>query len=1407
MALIFVTVFHLNYTSLVVYFLLVVFTTLALARDGQVLIRLNVTRLHIQIGLTLISGGLLYSHLSNIELNGIWLAVFVVVMILLPGVSALELIQPNPKCSRWEDLGLAYGLGFSYDCIAGILVLGVSASARGTWLLSSTLAFSLLSALVGVLQRKHSNHTRQPRTISIGYDDLLLVGILGALTLFYIGLYPQLSTHVNDIYRGYLHAKLVSSGLSAGATTADGPLLYVFQSLPFSVASPSAATFQTTYILLNLFIVISFYAMAKVVLRGKPHQTPVIATAFWSLFSGFGWIEYLVLTINAHSGTLLSAIEMADAVSYGDLTWRRNFYFLSMEASLAIAFLIIYLALRTDTGAKRIALLVPLAILIPYLHPYTIYFLVLFLSILAIVLLEQQRNDLRQVGFSVLLAALPGFAASYILGMRGLESFPSSYEFLVCVGVAILLVCSPSLGHRVHIRLPAVRHIVKRDHAVLSIATVLMVVYLGFLLSWYAGVVPFSLQSLDIFGYVPWELYPVRLGIVGALGILGFFLTFKRSSGITRELVSLFILTVLMIAALRATSEFQLLAANQIQLSAPGSVLNNITQILLNIREERFLDILMIPLSLIAAVAVTSLVSSQSKHTLSRQVVILALVSMLVVSGVSSTVINVKYDQSIANNPQLNSFEVDALQTVQSQALRQGTSVITSPTTDPSLLVSSESTIIVTESPAIWASTSPEFPLLVLRNTQSTPTYIFLNNGSDTAATSENSTYLDQLTSLAGTTVQNQGAKVKLVQNMSSPSSSSNTALVVPYDASTESVVQPVSSKGGGLVLGLYFTPNSSSYDYSRSTPTYSNVQMNGTAVFNGTKSYISIPDTSKYPSLQVEFTFQPLSVSGNQVVVSKLDYGGNPQESWEVARYGQTLGFKVSPDGSTEFFVQTGNILTLGTTYKVNCIYDHGALTISVDNHVVASKPYDMGIFNGTSDILVGGELSSGHPTAFAQMLLDNVTVSNSVQTRDSALYDAYDLLSSAELNFTTVLAQDSRLSGYNTLVLPYDDVNDNATLESALAQTAGARTFVVMNGNGFGPILGDFGMLSSQSIVAGKVGSPEATTALEQPVNVSVIIPNDRVDVVAWYSSGKLTAPFIMSRSYGDYTMVYVDTLPLVQKEEIVGSGAAQLAGTALEPFIAPSDPASVSPWFTSPSIIFSSMNSTGSIVMKSNSIIIAGLNETNGLVLESGGTKITVGPTSSLVATGYDKVEISAARASIGGGYGFYSFVTLSNSSLVFSGTNLVNVNAGESHLSGQQVSVIIPKTVILLVREPMVSIDGLTDFNGFYSLHPPSLYSDGRPIQLKGSISFQMYSGDTSSVALPVSFGAGAVATYKTPVMSFNEWSAFLASAPYVAAIACVTILGWLFFKMRSRKEQTRADSPTGYHKTDTVSENI
>jgi hypothetical protein len=1383
---------------IVLYSLLVVLTTLALTYDHKVAIISNVTGLHVQIGLTFVAGVLLYAHLSNVELDGVWLAVFVMVMILLPGISALQFIGPTRTGSRWEDLGLAYGLGFSFDCVAGILVLGVAASQRGTWLLSSTLMLSLLSILIQAIQRTRKDRLFSQVTISIGYDDLLLIGTLVALLLIYAGLYPTLSTIPGlDIYRNYLDAKLVSSvSLSAGLPSTDGPLLYLFQSLPFSVASPSESTFQTAYILLYLFIVVSFYAMARVILKGYPRLAPAVATLFWSLFSGFGWIEYVAQTANTQAQNTISAIGTADVLSYGDLTFRRDFFFLSMEASLAIVFLIIYASLKTDMGHKRMLVLVPLATLIPLLHPYAMYFLLLFLGIWTFASLEVQRQGLRQVGFAFLIAALTGAALSYVIGIRDIEYPFGLVQVLAFAGLGILLFLSPSLKFGAHAHFRRILWKVNRDRAILLIASAVMILYLGFLLSWAAGAVPFNFQSLDIFGYVPWELYPVRLGIIGALAILGFLLTFKKTVGHTRELVSMLILTALIIVSIRATSEFQLLASNQIQLFAPGSVFNHVVQIFLSIREERFLDILLIPLSLTAAVAVTVLATGQNKHTISRLFVVFALVSMLVAAGTSSTILGFEYYQSVGNNDQPNPLQVSAIQNVQSQAISERTSLITSPTTSPSFLELSDSTVIVTESAAIWSSMSPEFPLSVLRYTESTPTYIFLEEGADTAAlTTNDSTYLAQLAGNAGTTFQNQGAEVKLVQNMSAPSSSSTAALVVPYDATTESIISPVSSKSSGGILALYFTPGSSADDYSGSSPIYSNVQINDTAVFNGRNSYISIPDRNDYPNLQVEFSFQPLSVLGNHVIVSKLDYGGaNPQESWEVAQYGQSLGFKVSPDGSSEFLLQTGNMLTLGKTYLVNCVYDGTTLTISVDNQVVASEPYNERIFDGTSDIIVGGELSSGQPAAFASMLLNFVTVSNSVHNPDSEVYTAYDFLSSAELNYTSVLAQDSHLSEYSTLVLPYDDASDNTTLTSAVGQTDATKTIIVLNDNGFGPILGAFGRLSSQSLILGEVASGTSMAALERPVNASIITPNDDVNVMASYSNGNMSTPFIMSRSYGSYTVVYVNVFPLVQKGEIVASSAERLAGAVLEPFIAFSNPHVISPWYTSPSIIFSSMNSTGSISIKSNSIV--GLNETNGMILESGGTKITVGLPSALAASGYNLVKITASKTSISGGYGFYSFVTLSNGSLVFSGTALVNVTAGESHISGHQVSVIVPNSISLVVRQPMVSIDGLADFEGFYSLHPPSLYSDGRQIQLKGSISFQMYSSDASSVALPVSFGAGTVASYETPLMSFSEWSAFLASVPYVVLTACATILAfltWFLLKKHGNEGKPRFDS--------------
>ncbi len=119
--------------------------------------------------------------------------------------------------------------------------------------------------------------------------------------------------------------------------------------------------------------------------------------------------------------------------------------------------------------------------------------------------------------------------------------------------------------------------------------------------------------------------------------------------------------------------------------------------------------------------------------------------------------------------------------------------------------------------------------------------------------------------------------KLKKSTNTSIPVSYSNTAIAIPYDTSTMSVINPHSTEETKqyTVADLLFEEGSESQNTYQGALNYTNVQINDVATFNGLNSYIRINGTqTSFNNLLVDFTFQPLNLTKNQVIVAKLDWG-----------------------------------------------------------------------------------------------------------------------------------------------------------------------------------------------------------------------------------------------------------------------------------------------------------------------------------------------------------------------------------------------------------------------------------------------------------------------------------------------------------------------------------------------------
>ncbi len=129
-------------------------------------------------------------------------------------------------------------------------------------------------------------------------------------------------------------------------------------------------------------------------------------------------------------------------------------------------------------------------------------------------------------------------------------------------------------------------------------------------------------------------------------------------------------------------------------------------------------------------------------------------------------------------------------------------------------------------------------------------------------------TDLAHLANVSQTYLENQAVQVKEITNTSIPVSSSNTAIAIPYDTSTMSVINPhsIEETKQYTIADLSFEKDLESQNTHQGVLNYTDVQIGDTAAFNGLSSYIRLMGTQpSYDNLIVDFTFQPSNMTKNQ--------------------------------------------------------------------------------------------------------------------------------------------------------------------------------------------------------------------------------------------------------------------------------------------------------------------------------------------------------------------------------------------------------------------------------------------------------------------------------------------------------------------------------------------------------------
>ncbi len=1305
---------------------------------------------------------------------------YVVVILLAPGLSILQIMRYEARSSLFETLSLSFTISVVLLMIVGTALFLMPVTSRNLSVFGIVLFLCLLSYALN--WRRNKGLPCNKFELSLGSDSLVIGIVLLIFGYFIADLYPALGNVLGwDLSRMFLTALAYSKYPPGGIYYLSllYPLFSVYESYiitlvgPLPPSSHPVDAFHLTSILVNFLIIIAFYVMANAYLKNYGRYVPAVATAMWTMFSGFGWLSFIAERTVTQNESMLSLISNADVISYGDITWRRLFFHLPMELSLGIAFSLLYLLKRDDMPRFKLTLLmVFLLIPLPLIHPGVMPLLYGFLLCFALFAKNQMKKPLKSFGYSLVVAPLGTMLVAYVLGVYTGGTFKPLLEYIP-LGLAILVLTRIRMPIRLSSKIN-----VKASMKSIGVALTLFVLtmYLAAILLWFSGNLPFEYGSLDIFGYIPWFLYPMRLGILGVLYFPSIYIILTNEHYKSRELLAVAVSVPLLLFGGRLISIINTNYASEFLYNPHNYMFASLQSILSLMREDRMLEILRIPLAIVGSLVLSkvALVKMRRPRSPSNPWIVYVMVSLIFISGMSSVFLGFEYYHNATQTNVASSKVLSVIETLRDRIYQNGSGVIIA---DPQIpgeyLDYTGAVAIYQESPAAWRSNSPEFPLFVTRVSKLVPTYIFVNKTLDSQMTMDRKeAYLQHLSDTAPVYLSNEELAIKQINNWSIPVNESSTALVIPYDASTKAAMPPKTwyqSDKQFMVLGLFFEDSMRSLNFYKEGPSGTNVKLNGTAIFNGVNSSIRLDDeNTNFDKILVELKFQPLDLTHNQVIISKFDWGTPPRKSWEIAQYGKKIAFKISPDGNKEEVLLTDEILSPNVQYVLRAEYDGYFMKIFVNDRNVASKPYDKGVSKTNTNIVIGAELMNNVTTSFANMMLWHVQVLDGIPPSTESIFYAYDILSSSGFNYTTMVSNDNGIENHDVLVLPYDDLTCYDIFNQVVnSQTARVRSVVVLNTNGYGPFLSHFGRMTTGIFSASGIATSKYLGMLPS-VKVPAI-ESTGADVKARYVANSNSSPFIMATTINRVSLIYVNIYPLISINQVFNKAAVECIIEVLSDRIKPFDATTLSPWFTlEPSLLFTRLNATGTIKLVSGSIQLTNLPEDNMLGEQTDKLHDSLARMDNISVGEARVIQVTSDEVTVEKGYGFYTTVVAHDPSIVL--TDRTSHMNGKDETAGELSSVNMTGNVTLLMRQPDVSVNGKIRLESFYFMHgAPPIYSDGRDITLDGNLTLHIYLSDEATIAFPYSIPSPIKVRYDSPRMKFDETASFILMIPYALLV--------------------------------------
>jgi len=1258
---------------------------------------------------------------------------------LLPGYALLNLSGLILYFTRLEGIILSYILSYIYTGLLVLALLPIDGRLRGTVILLSYIVLGLLSVL---------KHWCKPLMFKKGsliknVDILALLLSIAFYTLSFYFIYPGFALLPGtDISRHYA-SSIILWRTPELYLSFPYLLAHLHESAFLNFSNSSLAVVQTTLVVLNVMLPLAFYVMTKTYFENFDARHPSLATLFMFLFTNGAWIYFLHLKLSSTGQAQLQLLSSTANKTYnGTIYGLIGLWYVPATISLILLMVVIFLMGKRAIEEKKYLTLFSVLVAALYLtHVVEAVVFILFLAILGfIVKNEKYRIDesLKSSIISMIVIVVIYSALSRIL-----HRFTLNTPLLISLAAPIIASMFALVYRRsIQPKLPSLNKLFgigwNRVAKVLVIA--LFFVYSIALLSWMTVLDSFHTWQVNTIGLVPWFIYPVMLGINGLLAIVALYLLTEYPKLYTTATLFFIIFMVFAFIAGKTVSIINLFFFDA------------------GYWEKRFILFIEISLAILAPIPILYVVDKLRKGKINdniKAIAAAAIIGVVVLSGISTTFLNLEYWNIFANDPfklpsQSEMEAINALKKIFDNDPKTWLATVTGYSSAVATFATPADQLVLKQ--ILYSAYRPEMAFTQLyRHPAYNHAYVYLHNRDLAQLNNFADRFLTSYVKMLPIVYENSEVKIYNVTKLSPPLPRGDIILLIPMDKSI---------CDQQTLYIAYYLLSQGLYNY---TVAY---DLDAKALNSRTIVIAYDPPQGNILTSLFEDTFNK-KLTSYDIVKGKWRIADGELVGGEVGKYGE--GVIISPVSAENFTA----------TYKVKPVNGNTSVLnyVSLIYSWVDSKNYriadimfgtDFYIYVHFRTIVNGIEkaipnwpgIKTNLKWKFGDEYIITVTVNG---TLNQIAVNGKNYLSIDMQNIAGRIG----LRYYGFYEVSFDDFSlkynisiNLRPIEDYLAYLEAGGRLIILNTNGYYYFASKLFSVENSTFSAERIEFDKKMLNLPNKVALQKLTPrNSTTFVLSRYVGSGSEAPFVTRQRFGSGELLYVNIKPIVEvlhKEEV--SAYYPLLGSLLEDL----DLSKIKPNLILGIEGYSrEIRLNNDVKVEAASLLFPLKTTLKQLEIKTTHRTVTLLNVTSVKMEGYSKLLIKTDNLTIDGGQGFYAILKLNTRFVIEPHNGMFNLEVATGkikyHITNVEQLIIVPDGVIqMLARTPKVSASE-ANFIEFYALGSLNQRARtyGQNLKVSGKTSFQIMLSDSYAMLKDVELSG--LFKRDPPLVSFDEFS--------------------------------------------------